>query len=172
MGSIPCSRYVELYWLGVIGPTASFLLRRLTYGLEVSPGGFTLDLAETARALGLGDRLSRNGPFRRALARLHTFELARPAGTARVAVRTAVPPLPLRHLRRLPESLQQSHRQWQAEQRLEPVERMHRRARRLAASLAGAGLSREEVEQRLGDWQFHPAVAFTAAEEACRPRST
>lgn len=165
-GLHPCSRYVELYWLGILGPSTTLLLRRLTYGLEVNPTGFQLDLAETAAALGLGDRLSRNAPFHRSLHRLVTFGLARAEGPDTLAVRTMIPPLPLRHLQRLPGSLQRSHAQWQAEQRLHPVEQMQRRARRLAAGLAASGTPRPEIEERLTRWQFHPAVAFRAAEEA------
>jgi hypothetical protein len=170
-GVHPCSRYVELYWLGVLGPSATWLLRRVSYGLEMHAGGFDLDLSETARSLGLGDRMGKNSPFRRALARLATFELARSHGPGGLAVRTRVPPLPLRHLSRLPESLQQSHRRWQSEQRLSGPEQMRRRAARLAAGLAASGLDRTGIERRLAEWQFHPAVAFRAAEEAVPPPS-
>ncbi|HEX3459594.1 MAG TPA: hypothetical protein VHT49_01705 [Acidimicrobiales bacterium] len=165
-GVHPCSRYVELYWLGILGPSTTWLLRRLAYGLEVSSDGFDLHLSETARSLGLGDRMGKNSPFRRALHRLSTFELARSHGAATLAVRTRIPPLPLRHLHRLPESLQQSHRGWLAEQRLPEPEQMRRRAARLAAGLAAAGHDREEIERRLGGWQFHPSVAFQAAKDA------
>jgi hypothetical protein len=171
-GVHPCSRYVELYWLGILGPSTTWLLRRISYGLEVHVDGFDLDLAETARSLGLGDRMGKNSPFRRALHRLSTFELARSHGTGGMAVRTRIPPLPLRHLNRLPESLQQSHRGWLAEQRLPEPEQMRRRAARLAAGLAASGCDREEIERRLAGWQFHPAVAFRAAEVAVRPAVT
>lgn len=163
------SRYVELYWLGILGPSATWLLRRISYGLELHDHGFELDLAETARSLGLGDRMGKNSPFRRALVRLCTFELARAHGPGALAVRTRIPPLPLRHLGRLPESLQQSHRRWLEEQRLSGPEQMRRRAARLAAGLAASGLDREGIERRLAEWQFHPAVAFRAAEEAFGP---
>ena len=174
-GVHPCARYVELYWLGILGPSATWLLRRIAYGLEIHPGGFALHLAETARALGLGDRQGRNAPFPRALQRLVTFELARSANVAAgplsggLAVRTRVPPLPLRHLQRLPASLQASHRQWQAEQRLPQVEQARRRAHRLAASLAASGCTREEIEARLGTWHFHPALAYQAAAGVATP---
>jgi hypothetical protein len=168
-GVHPCSRYVELYWLGVIGPSTTWLLRRLSYGLEVHADGFDLDLVETARALGLGERLGRNSPFRRAIRRLCTFELARPHGPGGLAVRVQVPPLPLRHLSRLPEALQQSHRRWQIEQRLPEIEQTRRRAQRLAADLAAAGRDRAEIEAQLGAWHFHPAVAYQAAEAALSP---
>jgi hypothetical protein len=110
--------------------------------------------------------MGKNSPFRRALRRLSTFELARSHGTGGLAVRTRIPPLPLRHLNRLPESLQQSHRSWLAEQRLPEPEQMRRRAGRLAAGLAASGCDQEEIERRLSGWQFHPAVAFQAAKEA------
>ena len=168
-GMHPCSRYVELYWLGIVGPSTTWLLRRLTYGLEVHGEGFDLHLPETARSLGLGDKMGKNSPFRRALARLITFELARPHGPGGLAVRQHIPPLPLRHLSRLPDSLQRSHRRWLAEQSLSEPEQMRRRAQRLADGLAGAGHDRATIEQRLAGWRFHPAVAFQAAAEACRP---
>lgn len=165
-GMHPCSRYVELYWLGIVGPSTTWLLRRLTYGLEVHGEGFDLHLAETARSLGLGDKMGKNSPFRRALARLITFELARPHGPGGLAVRQHIPPLPLRHLSRLPDSLQRSHRRWLAEQSLSEPEQMRRRAQRLADGLAETGHDRATIERRLAEWRFHPAVAFKAAAEA------
>ena len=47
-GVHPCSRYVELYWLGIIGPSTTWLLRRISYGLEMHEDGFDLHLAECA----------------------------------------------------------------------------------------------------------------------------
>ena len=169
-GVHPCSRYVELYWLGIIGPSTTWLLRRLSYGLEVHRDGFELNLSDTARSLGLGERMGKNSPFRRALQRLRTFELARPNGPGSLAVRTRIPPLPLRHVSRLPDPLQASHRRWLAEQRLSEPEQMRLRAHRLAAGLASGGRGQTEIEVQLGVWQFHPAVAFEAAEEAVRRR--
>ena len=99
---------------------------------------------------------------------LCTFELARAHGPAGMAVRTHIPPLPLRHLSRLPDSLQSSHRRWLVEQRLPEPEQMRRRAQRLADGLAGAGSDRAEIERQLARWHFHPSVGFRAAEEAVR----
>ncbi len=171
-GVHPCSRYVELYWLPVIGPSTTWLLRRLAYGLELHPTGLHLDLADTARALGLGDKMGKNSPFRRALQRLTTFELARAHGPGALAVRTTIPPLALRHLGRLPVSLQASHRRWLGEQRLPESEQMRRRARRLAEGLARSGADRSEIERQLARWHFHPAVVFRAASEAVGSAAT
>ena len=160
------SRYVELYWLGVIGPSSTWLLRRISYGLEAHPEGCALDLAETAKALGLGERLSTNAPLRRSLQRLCTFDLARPQGPTTLAVRTTIPPLPLRYVDQLPSGLQQSHRAWVEGRRLPAGVQQARRAHRLALELRATGRSAEEIERQLGRWHVHPAIAFRAAEEA------
>ncbi|HWF21735.1 MAG TPA: hypothetical protein VG226_06300 [Acidimicrobiales bacterium] len=170
LGLHPCSLYVEQYWLGILGPSTTWLLRRVSYGLEAHPDGFVLDLADTAHSLGLGDRMGKNSPFRRALHRLAKFELARPHGPEGLAVRTRVPPLPLRHIQRLPPSLQESHRQWQADQRSTPFEQMRRRARQLALGLATSGHDQADIEHRLCGSQFHPALAFESARWAIDQR--
>src|ERR1700737_3809511 len=80
LGFDPRSAYVEAYWLGILGPSTTWLFRRLVAGLDRSPEGFELPLAETARQLGLGDRGGRHSPFLRAITRTVQFDLARPAG--------------------------------------------------------------------------------------------
>src|SRR6266567_9132358 len=87
LGFDPRSEYVETYWLGILGPSTSWLLRRLIAGLEQSPAGFELPLAETARSLGLGDRGGRTSPFIRAIHRTMQFELAQARGSRMLAVR-------------------------------------------------------------------------------------
>ncbi len=54
LGMDPRSAYVEKFWLGVIGPSTTWLLRHMANELEAHPGGFDLELEETARRLGLG----------------------------------------------------------------------------------------------------------------------
>src|SRR3989442_11314960 len=56
LGHDPRSAYVEQFWLGILGPSTTWLLRRLATGLEAEPAGFALPLADTARALGLGNQ--------------------------------------------------------------------------------------------------------------------
>lgn len=103
--------YVELFWLGILGPTATWLLRRLAVIAVAHPGGHHLDLPSTAASLGLGWDAGRGNAFARALQRLVMFGLARHVNGA-VAVRTVVPPLSVRHLSRLPERLQRAHALW------------------------------------------------------------
>src|SRR5215217_7591675 len=80
MGHDPRSPYVERFWLSILGPSTTWLLRRLAAGFEASPTGFVLDLGDTARALGLGNRRGPNSPFTRALVRCRQFGFAQHQG--------------------------------------------------------------------------------------------
>src|SRR5258706_9957775 len=59
LGHDPRSIYVERFWLGVLGPSTIWLLRRIAMGFESSPAGFELPLGETAQAIGIGGRRPR-----------------------------------------------------------------------------------------------------------------
>jgi hypothetical protein len=102
------SSYVELFWLGILGPSSTFLMRRLAVGLVHSPDGYRLPIVDTAQAMGLGTPVGRQSPFIRAMHRCCQFRLARWDGDV-MQVRRKVPPLRPGQLRRLPESLQALH---------------------------------------------------------------
>jgi len=164
LGHDPRSAYVERFWLGVLGPSTTWLLRRLASGLEARPAGFELPMAETARQLGLGDKGGRHSPFVRALTRCCQFELAQAHGAAELAVRRKLPPLNRRQVARLSPTLQEAHERWQqAELQLPALERMRRRSRRLALSLLELGTDLEETERQLARWRFHPTICREAA---------
>jgi len=163
LGLDPRSTYVEQFWLGILGPSTTWLLRRLVEGLERAPDGFDLPLADTARGLGLGDKGGRHSPFMRALSRLVQFEMAQPKGRE-LYVRRKVPPLTTRQVVRLPASLQASHMVWQEQQRERPtVAEVRYRARRLALTLVEVGEDFDAVERSLLYWKYHPALAREAA---------
>lgn len=169
LGHDPRSPYVEAFWLGVLGPSTTWLLRRLAAGFDAAPDGFELDLAEAAQALGLANRGGRHSPFMRALGRCCRFELAeaRPDGT--LAVRRKLPPLSRRQLQRLPASLQAAHAEWQAVRLAEPADdELRRRCRRLAVSLLELGEDREATERQLLRWRFHPVVVAEAVDWAAQ----
>lgn len=105
VGYDPRSEYVETFWLPVLGPSTTWLLRHFTIRLQDSPDGVELDVEDTARSLGLGERLGENAPFARTIKRCIDFEMARWQVANTLAVRVRLPPLARRHLRRLPESL-------------------------------------------------------------------
>ena len=160
------SHYVEHYWLGILGPSTTLLLRHIAGGFDAAPDGFTIHLADTARALGLGVRSGRNTPFLRALDRSCQFGLARRyAGV--MEVRRRLPPLTRLHLARLPESLQADHAEWQESALRTPrPDEQRRRARRLALGLYQLGEDTASVEVQLHAWQFHPAMAYDAVRWA------
>lgn len=163
LGHDPRSSYVETFWLGTLGPSTTWLLRRLATGLDISPEGFDLDLPAVAAQLGLGEKPGPHSPFVRALGRLVRFSLAQPAGERELHVRRKVPPLTLRQVERLPEELQAEHRRLQeAAARPLPVEALRRRARQLALSLLELGENPEATERQLHRWRFHPALAQEA----------
>lgn len=164
LGHDPRSSYVEQFWLGILGPSTTWLLRRLAAGLDRSPAGYELDLATTARELGLGQRGGRHSPFARALTRLVTFEVAQQPAEGILAVRRRVAPLNRRQVQRLPATLQAEHQSLQdAALQTPPVEALRRRGRQLALSLLELGEDLESAERQLLRWRYHPALAREAS---------
>ena len=106
------SDYTETYWLGILGPTATWLLRRCSDVLTGTPDGVEIDLGPLAQSLGLAFHPGRVNPFSRGFDRLIMFGLLRHVSSRPMhtfAVRTHVPPLSLRQLARLPRDLQTAH---------------------------------------------------------------
>jgi len=163
-GFDPRSRYVELFWLGVLGPTATWLIRRLVAGLEQSPAGYELDLVATARAMGLSYTAGRASPFSKALQRCVMFGLAHPIDGG-LAVRRRVPPISFRHLRRMPDSVQAAHATWlQTSIGVEELTRAHR----LATAMLDVGDDPAVIEHHLVALGVGDAVAAEVADNASR----
>jgi hypothetical protein len=164
LGHDPRSSYVEQFWLGILGPSTTWLLRRLATGLEAQPSGFDLPLADTAQALGLGAKGGRHSPFMRALTRCCQFDLAEGRADGTFAVRRKLPPLNRRQVLRLPPVLQDAHQHWQDDQLSTPAaDQLRRRCRRLALSLLELGEDLEATERQLLRWKFHASLCREAA---------
>jgi hypothetical protein len=161
-GFDPRSCYVETFWLGVLGPTATWLLRRLVAGLDRNPDGYDLDLAATAQARGLGFSDRRSSAFSKSLERCVMFGLAHtlPGG---LAVRRRIPPIAQRHLRRMPEELQRAHADW--DQRSVSLDELTR-AHRLAMAMLDVGDEVELIEHQLLALGISRSVASAAADNA------
>lgn len=112
-GHDPRSRYVEQYWVAILGPSSTLLLRRFAAGLEHHPDGFEIDPKAWALELGLGIRGGKNGPFWRSIDRACRFGAARRHGNI-VAVRNKLAPLSARQVEKLPPHLQRAHNIWVA----------------------------------------------------------
>jgi hypothetical protein len=112
VGHDPRSPYVEQFYVALLGPTLTFLLRRIADGLDAWPDGYEADLDELAGGLGVGHTPGgRHGPFGRAFERAVKFGLAQPHPWG-LAVRRKLPPLNQRQVAKLPPALQQAHRGW------------------------------------------------------------
>ena len=162
LGFDPRSHYVEAYWLSTLGPSTTWLLRRLAHGLDDAPNGFDLDLQACAREIGLGDKGGRHSPFARALARLVQFEIARwHENHGTLEVRRRVPSLNRRQVHHLPEALRAQHDEWQARHaEASPPEVIRKRCRSLAYVLMDTGEDAEATERQLRAWGFHPALCY------------
>jgi len=108
VGFGPTSAYVEYCWLPVLGPTATWLYRRLGQVVVEVGGPVQLDLADLALGLGLGRGVGRQSPLCRSLGRLGRFGVVRPAGQA-LQVRRALAPLGELHLARLGPGVKRWH---------------------------------------------------------------
>jgi len=165
IGHDPRSRYVELFWLGVLGPTATLLLRRLADGLESYPDGFELDVPDLARGLGIKLQGQRRAAFLNALQRTVLFGMAQ-HHTHGLLVRRRIPPLSHRQVQQLPDDLRRAHEDWAGPSVLTFPEHVRWRAEALADTMLRAGDEPELVERQLALVGVPPPVAVEALRRA------
>lgn len=109
----PRSAYVERFWISTLGPSATWIMRRLADEFDANPDGFVIDMGDLAGSLGMSWARREDSPFGRALHRCVMFGLARP-GRDGYEVRRRVPDLAPRQLSRLTADVQTAHDQWLA----------------------------------------------------------
>jgi hypothetical protein len=102
---------VELFWLPVLGPSATLLFWRLQIYLFVAPDGCSVSLDALGRELGLGTSESKHAPLPRAIARLVHFGLAKRLASGQLAVRCTVGPISEQQLSGLDKPLQMVERE-------------------------------------------------------------
>ena len=165
-GHDPRSAYVERFWLGILGPSATWFVRSVSYGFEHSPEGFDLAPGEMARVLGLGERTGRHSPFLRCISRLCQFELAHYRGGGLV-VRATLPWVETRMVVRMPAQLQNEHALWDAaDAEASPYRAMRRRSALMAMSVVRTGGTVRDAERMLGRSGCHPSMVESLAEWA------
>lgn len=123
-GHEPDSHYVERFWLPVLGPSTTWLIRLLNLHLERDGDDARLSIADAGYALGLGERPGRHSPLLRALGRAADFDLVMraldhdasstspaPPDTHEIAllVRRTLPTLSHRLVERLSPTLAREH---------------------------------------------------------------
>lgn len=106
----PRSMYVEMCWLPVMGPTTTWLYRRLGSWAEFNQDGVTIDTVDLASSMGLGESLARNAGIARAIGRLIRFDAARWQANE-LHVRTALAPLTVRAAEQLRGSALRLHQE-------------------------------------------------------------
>ena len=158
------SQYVELFWLNVLGPTATWILRRLVLGFDRYPLGYELDLDETASALGLSYTIGTANAFMRSLNRCVLFGVSQPTDGG-LEVRRRVPQVANRHLMRMPPHLRQAHQQWSLPTRRIALADLER-ARVLAEAMVETGDDPDVVERQLLALGVAPAAAIEATSMA------
>jgi hypothetical protein len=159
LGHDPKSPYVERFWLGILGPSATWLLRSISYGFDAAPTGFNLSQTDTARVLGLGDRTGKYSPLQRSITRLCTFEFGYFRGETLV-VRSRVPWLEPRQVSRLSGALQDEHRLWEdAEYQTSANNARKRRAASTAMGTYRSGGNTADVLRVLARMNTEPGFA-------------
>ena len=157
------SPYVETFWLNVFGPTATWLLRRMVTGLDEYPGGYELDLAQTAGALGLVFTPGASNPFARSVQRTVMFGGAQPVAGG-LAVRRRLPPVSARHLSRMPPYLRAAHQAWRRAPGAAEREQADR-ARILGEAMVRAGDPDDAIERQLLGLGVPPITAVSIARQ-------
>jgi hypothetical protein len=109
------SPYVEMFWLPVLGPSATVFVRRVNLYLADNPDGFSIGAVELSRELGLGHSQSRHAPLSRAIHRCIRFGVTRRKSTANFAMHRVIAPLPEHLVVLLPPMLQRAHSLWPVE---------------------------------------------------------
>ena len=112
------SEYVETLWLPVLGPSATWLARRLGTLAAAFPQGTWIDSAELSVSIGLG---TGHGLLTRSLGRLVMFGAAAIETGDVVRVRTRLTPVSERALERLPPVLVAEHHRLCAPLRARPA---------------------------------------------------
>ncbi len=163
----PRSGYVETFWLPVLGPSTTLLVRRLAERFEASPDGFELDSAAMGVDLGLGSKVSGRSGIVRTIDRCVTFKLAEFRGDV-LHVRRRLPTLSMRQTRKLSPRLRALHGGW-LEAAMPQQHAVVLRASHVARSLLALGESPAAVEHQLQQWNFTPPVTWHAVRQAGTP---
>lgn len=165
LGHDPRSRYVEQFWLGVLGPSTTLFLRLCAHAFDREPDGAELEVGDIAHQLGLGHKGGRNSPMARSILRCCRFGMARPSGSGVLEVRRRLAPLNRGQIDRLSPQLQVAHAA-HLEYPGPKGSADEQRARQVALSLIECGDGVDMAEVQLGQWRFTPAVAASAVQWA------
>jgi hypothetical protein len=162
-GHDPRSAYVERFWLGLLGPSATWLVRYVADQFDATPGAFSLDLEACAAALGIGRGNGRSAALPKTLRRCCDFGVARVLNRTTIEVRRKLAPLNRRQLTRLPGPLQAEHDRWVDQADTADADALLLgRAQRMALSLLNFGEDPDSAQRQLQRWRFPAQMAQDA----------
>jgi len=170
VGYDPRSPYVERFWLGTLGPSATWFVRYVADRFDREPGEFVLDFESCAAAIGIGGtgggangQRRRTGNVPRILARCCEFRVARIVNKGVVEIRPKLAPLSQRQLNKLGDDLRAEHARWIADgPDASDNAVLAVRARRLALTLLNFGEDAQAAERQLERWRFPAQLARDA----------
>lgn len=167
LGHDPRSRYVERFWLPVLGPSTVVFLRHCADRLDDvdATAMVELELETIARHLGLGHKGGRNSALTRTILRSCRFGAARAGRANNLELRRGIPPLNRTQVNHLPKALQTEHRLF-VEHHPRHDEATVNRVRRLALGLVECGDTITVAEGQLASWNVAPSVAAEAVRWA------
>ncbi len=167
LGHDPRSRYVERFWLPVLGPSTVVFLRYCADQLDDAgtTAAVEIELEAVARHLGLGHKGGRNSALTRTILRSCRFGAARAGRGNNLELRRGIPPLNRTQVNHLPKSLQTEHRFF-VENHPRHDEAVVNRVRRLALGLVECGDTITVAEGQLASWKVPPSVAAEAVRWA------
>lgn len=108
-GWFAISDYVERFWLPILGPTSTLILRHC-YGPLSDTGNYALDLELAPQMFGIGPGRSRHSIWARSIMRLVQFGMARCKSAEELEMRTIIPGLSSGQVVKLHPELAAQHR--------------------------------------------------------------
>lgn len=166
-GHDPRSPYVERFWLGLLGPSATWFVRHIADQFDTTPGPFSLDLEACAAAIGIGRGNGRSAALPKTLRRCCDFGVARVLNRTTIEVRRKLAPLNRRQLARLPGALRAEHASWVDQAgTAESDALLFGRAQRMALSLLNFGEDPASAQRQLQRWRFPAQMAQDAMQWA------
>ncbi len=160
IGHDPRSLYAEPFWLGHLGPSSLWLLRLFAHHFDTTDT-FTIDIdidiAHVAQTIGLSSSLSR---LRKTIERLERFALLTTTEVTTLAVRSALPWLPVADVHRLPDTLRIEHQHAVDEfTTTHPADAELRDIAAHVASMRRRGTGTTVIAQVLSSWNVSPDTA-------------
>ncbi|MHB8188826.1 MAG: hypothetical protein ACYDHP_00045 [Ferrimicrobium sp.] len=170
------SRYVELFWLPLLGPSSLILLRRLDQLLSAGSDSVTISTQELARSLGLGASSCHRSLLTKTIARCSDFHVLRNPDPETLSVRRRLHPLSDRQLTRLPAGLRELHLGSHGIDRYRMLAETNGRLLQLTATLRHLGAEPTEIIQQLVhlgyDRQAIETTLTNTPADHCPPSTT